>query len=268
MWLVMNKAVIFKTLAAQEKEHNLRLLALPGAMTILVLAPHPDDFDAIGVTLRFFHEEGHTVYAAVCVTGSGFEEELKTALTVSERENIRIEEQKKSIAFFGLQKERLEFLYVRNEKDEQLAADAENRETVRRFFYETRPDIVFLPHENDSNRAHRAMYQIAESIAAEANWPIALFLHKDPKTLHMRTDFFLAFDEAEASWKRELLRFHDSQQKRNIRTRGYGLDERILQLNRQIAKKLPTHLPYAAAFELRYFSGVESSSDCLARSLC
>jgi len=108
------------------------------------------------------------------------------------------------------------------------------------------------------------MYQLVESIATEAGWPVALFLHKDPKTLHMRTDFFLAFDETEAAWKGQLLRLHASQQMRNIKTRGYGLDERILQLNRAIAQKLPTQLPYAAAFELRYFAQEVSSSDCLA----
>jgi len=31
---------------------------------VLVLAPHPDDFDAIGVTLRFLHKRGNSIFVA------------------------------------------------------------------------------------------------------------------------------------------------------------------------------------------------------------
>jgi hypothetical protein len=37
----------------------------PPHMTVLVLAPHPDDFDAIGVTLHHLHEQQHTLHLAV-----------------------------------------------------------------------------------------------------------------------------------------------------------------------------------------------------------
>ena len=43
----------------------------PDAMKVLVLAPHPDDFDEIAVTLRFFHDRGHAIKLAVSRTGSG-----------------------------------------------------------------------------------------------------------------------------------------------------------------------------------------------------
>ena len=32
---------------------------------VLVLAPHPDDFDAIGVTLQYLHKQGNPIYLAV-----------------------------------------------------------------------------------------------------------------------------------------------------------------------------------------------------------
>jgi hypothetical protein len=37
-----------------QQARPLESFALPKALRLLVLAPHPDDFDAIGVTLRFF----------------------------------------------------------------------------------------------------------------------------------------------------------------------------------------------------------------------
>lgn len=43
----------------------LQTFAFSKALCLLVLAPHPDDFDAIGVTLRFLRENGNPLYVAV-----------------------------------------------------------------------------------------------------------------------------------------------------------------------------------------------------------
>jgi hypothetical protein len=69
----------------------------------------------------------------------------------------------------------------------------------------------------------------------------------------LRPDIYTAFGEEDAQWKAQLLRFHDSQQQRNLNTRGHGFDQRILDTNRQIARELGLQAPYAEAFEVEMF---------------
>ena len=90
-------------------------------------------------------------------------------------------------------------------------------------------------------------------IASEAGYPIAALFNRDPKTIGLRTDIYTAFGEEDAQWKAQLLRFHDSQQQRNLNTRGHGFDKRILDTNRQIARELGLQAPYAEAFEVEIF---------------
>ena len=232
---------------------DLRQLDWPGSLKVLVLAPHPDDFDAIGVTMKYLQESGHDLHVAVCVTGSGIDEEHGAKMSLKDRQDCRIREQQDSLRFFGLPKERLRFLHLNNAPDDQLAEDEENRQALAAIVHEVRPDLLFSPHGNDTNRAHRAMYALVCRIAQDVAWPVALLLNRDAKTVDMRTDFYLDFDEDAAQWKSYLLRFHDSQQQRNLKVRGYGFDERVLRLNRAIAKELQTKLPYAAAYEVRLF---------------
>ena len=70
------------------------------------------------------------------------------------------------------------------------------------------------------------------------------------KCVIVESDFYVPFDETQAQWKGELLRYHDSQHQRNLRDRGYGFDERVLMLNRKTAAGLGISEPYAASFEL------------------
>ncbi|MGQ0702261.1 MAG: hypothetical protein ACT4PM_03910 [Gemmatimonadales bacterium] len=77
-----------------------------------------------------------------------------------------------------------------------------------------------------------------------------LLLNRDPKTIAMQTDLYVRFDAGEAEWKGRLLRCHESQQRRNLRTRGKGLDDRILDLNAALAAEID-HGGYAEGFELR-----------------
>jgi hypothetical protein len=58
------------------------------------------------------------------------------------------------------------------------------------------------------------------------------------------------FGAPEAAWKGELLRFHQSQHLRNLRTRGHGFDERILADNRSAAQALGLPDACAETFEV------------------
>lgn len=80
-------------------------------------------------------------------------------------------------------------------------------------------------------------------------------LNRDPKTIAMREDVYVLFGEEDAVWKRALLRHHESQQRRNMRTRGIGFDERILAGNARIASAAARDGLFAEAFELRSQSG-------------
>lgn len=90
-------------------------------------------------------------------------------------------------------------------------------------------------------------------IAASAGYSITAFQNRDPKTISMRHDVYTVFGEKDAEWKGRLLRFHESQQQRNLNTRGYGLDERILGVNRKVAQEDLQRDGYAEAFELEFF---------------
>ena len=83
----------------------------------------------------------------------------------------------------------------------------------------------------------------------ESDFPFLALLNRDPKTLQMRPDLYTFFGEENARWKAELLRCHQSQHQRNLNTRGYGFDERVLRVNRKAAAEVPGRGAYAEVFE-------------------
>lgn len=225
-------------------------LGIPVSARLLVLGPHPDDFDAIAVTLRRFFEAGNPLHVSVIRTGSGVEDGYLTRSTRVALAELRDAEQRASVRFFGLPEDRLRFLDLERDDTDQPVDSPENEAFLRDHFAELRPDIVFLPHGNDTNSGHRAVYWLARRVARELGLPGALLLNHDPKTIRMRMDVYTPYGEDAARWKAELLRFHDSQQQRNLNTRGHGFDERILATGRAAAQALGIAEPYAEAFEI------------------
>ena len=223
---------------------------IDSTMKLLVLAPHPDDFDAIGVTLKFFFSNNNPLEVAVARTGSGVEDFYRPGLTLEAKSQLREDEQRSSARFFGLPDECLQFMRLENDETDQLVESEQNLRLLDSIVSQKAPDIIFLPHGSDTNSAHRAMYAMVRQIALRSHRPIALMLIRDPKNISMRTDLYLAFGEVQAAWKAELLRFHDSQQKRNLNSRGYGFDKRILDFNQQSAEELGLNQPYAEVFEI------------------
>ena len=225
----------------------LRELVFPAPLAILVLAPHPDDFDAIGLTLRHLHQQGHALEVGVLTTGAGgVEDGFAGAHDAGSKASLREAEQRESCAFFGLPARRLHFLRLWDDAAEEAADSAR----LQAWIAERPADLLFMPHGNDSNRTHRRTCETVCAIAATLQRQAWACLNQDAKTLQMRVDLFHEFGEEEAAWKAQLLRFHRSQQARNLRTRGIGFDARVLELNRSSAQALDTRLPYAEAFEL------------------
>ncbi len=223
-------------------------------MRLLVLAPHPDDFDEIGVTLKFFRDNGNPIFVVVLSSGaSGVEDSFCTPPTAETKAGVREQEQRRSCRFFGLQNSHLDFLQVTEDKDGHILECRENYKLIRECIDKIRPAIVLLPHGNDTNACHRRTCAMFMRVASEAEFPLAAFFNKDPKTISMRYDFYTAFGHEEAEWKAALLRHHASQHERNLATRGFGFDERILQVNRQIARELPGGHEFAEAFEFAFW---------------
>lgn len=243
-----------KTLVAPGRPRAIQDLSLPSTLRVLVLAPHPDDFDVIGVTLRFLLHNGNAIDVGVARTGSGVEDEYRPNLTPVEKADLREHEQRRSLEFFALPENCLTFLSLLNDREDQLIDNPENCAVVGAFVKEKGPDIVFLPHGNDTNSGHTAMYSLLTQVAQRSGHAFAAFLNRDPKTMGMRTDLYIPFDQDEADWKAALLRLHDSQHQRNLRTRGRGFDDRILDVNRAIARELSLAHEYAEAFEVELYS--------------
>lgn len=251
----------------QTDARSLHSFKFPRSLPLLVLAPHPDDFDAIGVTMRFFHQNGNPIEVAVATTGaSGVQDSFCMQPTLQQKSEIREQEQRESCRFFGLPESNLAFLRLAEDKNGRLLENKSNLQRVNAQFQKLQPKMVFLPHWNDTNLTHQRVYDIFQRLAGEEEYSLIAFLNRDPKTIQMRNDIYTEFDETDAAWKAELLRFHRSQQQRNQDQRGYGMDERILRTDRQSAKACSLEMPYAEAFELECF-GVEKLEDIVNGSI-
>ena len=227
----------------------------PAELRLFVLAPHPDDFDAIGITLRFFHRNGNPIHLAV-VSGSasGVLDEFCSPPDNATKAVLREQEQRDSLRFFGLGEECAAFLRLKEDGTGAPFDDAENEAAIRHELLAYQPQIVFLPHGADSNVGHRRVYAMFLRAVQSLDEPCAAFLIRDPKTLNFRADLYMPFDEEAARWKRQLLLYHRSQEHRNRRQRGHGFDNRILEVNRQIAKELPCGALFAEVFQVEFVS--------------
>jgi len=236
---------------AGERPLFLELLCWPAGLRVLVLAPHPDDFDAIAVTLRHFHQRGDEVRLAVISSSwSGVEDSFCSPPTTDRKAALREQEQRDSCRLFGLPEDRLVFLRLMEDDDGHPVDDECSIARVRDHILGVRPDMVLLPHGNDTNAGHRFAFRMLERCAGSMGICFTALLNRDPKTVEMRSDLYTFFGEEEASWKAALLRCHRSQHRRNLNMRGHGLDERILRVNRRSAAEFIGRGPYAEEFEI------------------
>ena len=200
----------------------------------LVLAPHPDDFDVVAVTLRHFALRGDEIRLDVLSGGaSGVEDAFVSGWEA--KTLAREEEQRESCALFGLPAGNLRFHRLSEDVAGHMAENARNRARVHEILDRHLPEGVILPHPHDSNADHRRTFRWFFSWYATRQDPPLTLLARDPKNLGMRVDLVTPYDEESAGWKAALLRCHRSQHERNLRTRGIGFDERILAPEREAA---------------------------------
>jgi LmbE family N-acetylglucosaminyl deacetylase len=231
-------------------------LIFPRGSKILVLGPHPDDFDVISVTLRYLEKKGIPIFLTVATSGaSGVEDSFCSPSTLGVKAKLREEEQKASCQFFGLPENNLVFLRLEEDEAGHPLVNSTNFSIIQNNFLTINPTIVFLPYSNDTNPGHQRIYGMFHQIAQEAQKPLVAFLNRDPKTIQMLCDIYTGYEETIAAWKGKLLRYHKSQHQRNLNHRGYGFDERILNMDRENARLCSLDLSYAEIFELAFFGG-------------
>jgi len=233
-------------------------LQWPVRLRVVVLAPHPDDFDEIGVTLRRLHQNGNRIHLAVLSACSGVEDSFWSPPTSEVKAALRVQEQRDSCRFFGLSDGCLEFPPVRLDAEGQPADDPVNDRVFTEILHRERADVVFLPHGNDTNAGHRQTWTMFRRVARGLERPVTALYQGDPKTIALRADAIMVFGEELARWKGELLRHHRSQQHRNLLRRGKGLDRRILEVNRRDAEEWGYPDQYAEVFEIERFDALSS----------
>lgn len=245
------KLASIPALPPAERPVSFANITLPRQPRVAVFAPHPDDFDAIAVTLWHLREHGADIHLAVLTTGaSGVENGYAGAITDAAKGELREREQRASGKLFGLLPEHIEFLRL-PEDDAGLIVDETAIAAASAWLVPQDPDLVFMPHGNDSNVTHQRTYALFHAIAEREALSTCALLNRDAKTLGMRDDVVTAFDDEAANWKARLLRLHASQHQRNLNTRGHGFDERVLAVNRATAQSLGSANEYAEAFEVQ-----------------
>jgi LmbE family N-acetylglucosaminyl deacetylase len=245
---------IAKLFPSQAAPSCLQELSFPAGLKIVVLAPHPDDFDAIALSLCFFHQLGAEIHLAVLTDGaSGVEDGYMGATDHAAKAALREAEQTASCELFGLPLARLSFLRLPADANGNPRLDESNHVTIRNYLVERQPQFVFLPHGNDSNVTHQRTYSLFRAAALQEKLQLWAVLNQDAKTIAIRHDLYTAFDIEAAEWKARLLRLHQSQHQRNLNTRGHGFDERVLAVNQASANTLGISAPYAEVFELEYY---------------
>ena len=200
----------------------------------LILAPHPDDFEVVAVTMKHFAAHAARLTLHVLSGGaSGVEDAF--APDWETKTITREAEQRESASRFGLPEHELHFHRLAEDSTGHMADTSENQARVHAILHSAKAGGVILPHGNDSNADHRRTFRWFAAWRETQTLPPIALLVRDPKNLGMRMDLITPFDGETAAWKATLLRCHRSQHERNLRSRGIGFDERILQADRAAA---------------------------------
>ncbi len=218
---------------------------IPNGLRVLALAPHSDDFDINAITLKYFQQGGATIKLDVFSLDNGVDADFEPQTPPAE---IRKREQLASLSFFDLDVEAVTFVDTVCDQTGQTVYHPQNMQTITDSIEAFAPDVILTPHPNDSNSAHQSVVKMLYEVKVKRD--IIVMHNHDPKTFEMKPNAFMPFDSEQARWKAKLLRHHESQHSRNLKTRGYGFEDRILNVSREIAKKYKLNCEYTELFEV------------------
>jgi len=249
----------------------------PESGHVVELGPHPDDPDAVAVTLHLFATSGCRVsYVITCLSPQGVTDsyalqaarksgkEIENNLDAFKRE-LRREEQITSARLAGFAGDSLYFYTLEEDQKGRLVDSPANARAYAELLASLDPDIVLMPYGEDTNSDHvlnwRFFCQGAQQLARKRGKPILGLYNRDPKTVRINEQLAVPFGREMAEWKSRLLRTHRSQHERNLEQRGYGFDQRILEVNREAWKSFkdrgtsvwPENYLYAETFQVECF---------------
>lgn len=204
---------------------------LSGEGTALALAPHPDDPDAVAVMLRLLQQGGWAVHWVVLNSGfSGVPDDLVGA-DRGAKANLRELEERLASELFGLPDGHLSFLRMTENDAGEMEDGEENHRRFNNVLETVSPDLVLLPHGEDSNPDHRLVFSWFSKWMRAWPLPVIALCNEDPKTQNFLPSLKVRFGKEAATWKGAMLECHRSQSLRNQRTRGYTFADRILSVN-------------------------------------
>ena len=244
------------TLAARHSDECLVLKEQPlyATGTAVALAPHPDDPDAIAVTLRMLALGGCDLYWVILTSSWSGVEDAFAGPSREAKARVREEEQKASVAFFGLLRpDRLSFLRLAEGEDGHLLPVESNYWRVARCLETIQPDLVLLPWREDTNPTHRLAYELLSRWASLRPTRTLALENEDPKSLGFEPHLQVVFGERTAAWKGRLLECHQSQSVRNQHTRNMTFADRILGINRACPGLL--HGEFSERFQVEMWGG-------------
>jgi LmbE family N-acetylglucosaminyl deacetylase len=125
-------------------------------MNVLVIAPHPDD-ESIGCggTICLHADRGDRVSAVFLTSG----EKGMTDLSVRDARRIRERESEDAAGILGISS--VTFL---RRPDEHLEQDIPNAaQALKPILEREKPEVIYLPHERDFHRDHRASVPIVHT---------------------------------------------------------------------------------------------------------
>ena len=207
---------------------------LIGSGRALALAPHPDDPEAVAVTLRLLALGGWDLnWVILTEAWSGVQDDF-VGPSQGKKSQVREAEQRASAQLFGLPESRLHFLRLAEDIHGNMDHTGTNQQRLFEFLFQMRPDLVLLPCREDTNPTHQLTYEWFAQWANSAKHRVVALGNEDPKTVHFQSVFEVHFGMEAANWKAALLECHRSQSARNLATRQMTFAERILRVNRAV----------------------------------
>ena len=173
---------------------------LTGGGRALVLAPHPDDPEAVAVTLRLLVECGWQQHWYIVTSASSGVLDSFVGNDKSTKAAAREVEQRNAAAHFGLPTENLLFLHLAEDTKGELDDTVENKHLLHEALDNYQPQLVILPIA-DTNPTHRLVAEWFMAWTNSQHRHIVAFFNEDPKTESMRIDIIVPFDEGLADWK-------------------------------------------------------------------
>ena len=132
-------------------------------MNILVVAPHPDD-DLIGCGGSMIRHlrNGHPLTVTYMTSGeAGNLRHTKEDLT-----EIREREARQAAKILGIK----ELIFLRN-ADGYLQYNQDNLVTLINLIRQKKPEIIYIPHQQDKHGDHRTTYALAVEALRRAGVP-------------------------------------------------------------------------------------------------